>query len=124
MNPAQKEDAAALPRQRFDDGMQVPQCVPCDQLRLDTAFGVEQVEIRDRLKADDLVATGVVDHQIAGNGKQVRATGSHILPALRSVGACQHFGDHVVHILRRGHQTAQARAQCRLVGQDSCLEPI
>lgn len=124
MNTAEQEDAATLAGERIDDVLKVAKGIAGDEVRLGIAVGLEQFEVGDRLEADDLVTAGIVDDEVAGNGKQKGAASSYIMPVFRSIGASENLGDHVFRLLRRRQYAAQTTPQGRLVRQYHCLEPI
>ena len=124
VDSAKNENAATLGRQRLDDGLDLAQRFTGVQLRFDTIFAAQQFQVGHRFETDHFVAAGGIDHQIAGNGKQVGATRGHILPAFRRISAGEDFGDHVVQFVGGRQNTAQAAAQGSFLRQYHCLEPF
>lgn len=107
MDAAEDEDPAALGGEGFDDGLDLAEGVAGMQLPFQIAFGLQQFQVRDGFEADDLVAAGVVDDEVAGDGEEVGATGGDGLPSFGGIGPGQHLRDHVVQILRRGKDPPQ-----------------
>lgn len=124
VNPAEEEDAPALARQRIDDVLEMAKRVAGDEIRFGVAVRLEQLEIGDRLEADDLVAARIIDDQVTGDGEEESTTRADICPVFRRIGAGKNLRDHVFRFLGRRQDTPEAAPEGGLVRQNHRLEPI
>lgn len=115
MDASQDEDAAALRRQRLDDGFHLTQRLAGVELRLDVILAAQQLQIGDRLKTHYLVAAGGVDDQVAGDREQIGSARRHIFPIFRGIGAGQNLGDHVFQFMRGRQYPPQTAAKRSLL---------
>lgn len=124
VNSSQDEYAAALGGQRLDDRLYLTQCFAGLQLCFDRVFAAQQFQIGDRFEADDLVAAGGVDDEVAGDREQIGAASRHIFPIVRCISAGQDFGNHILQFVRGREYPAQATTQGGFLWQDDRLEPF
>ncbi len=110
MDAAENEDAAALCRQRIDDGFDLAERFAGVELRLHIVLALEQFEIGDRFETHHLVAAGGVDHQIAGDGEQIGPAGGHIFPVFGGIGAGKNLRHHILQFLIGRDDPAEAPA--------------
>ena len=96
VDTAQDKYPPALRRKRLDDRFDLPQGFAGMKLSLDTVFGLQQVQVSDCFETDHLVAPGIVDDQIAGDGEEIGAACRHIVPVFRGIGTGHDLGNHVV----------------------------
>ncbi len=95
VNATKDEDAAALGGQRLDDGFDLTQRFAGVQLGLDIIFAAQQFQIGDGFETDHLVTAGGVDDEVAGDSEEIGATGGHIFPIIRGIGAGHDLCDHI-----------------------------
>ncbi len=124
VNASKDEYSAALGRERLDDAFDLTERFAGMKLRLDIVLAAEQFEVGDRLETDDLVPTGCVDHEVAGDGEKIGATGRHILPVFRGISTGQDFGDHILQFMRARKDATKAPAQGGFLWQNDGFEPF
>lgn len=124
VNAAQNENATALGGQRLDDRLDLTQSFAGVQLGLDIIFAAQQFQIGDGFEADHLVTASRVDDEVAGNGEEIGATGGHIFPIFRSIGAGHDLCDHIFQFMGGWQNPAKATTQCSFLWQDNRLEPF
>jgi hypothetical protein len=124
VDAAEEENPAALAGKRIDDPLQLPQGVAGNQLGFGIAVGLQQVKVGNALKADDLVAAGIVDDQVAGDGEEKGAAGQDIFPAIGRIGAGQNLRHHIIQFVMGREYPSHARAERSLMRQYNSLEPF
>lgn len=124
MDASQDENAAALRRQRLDDGFDLTQRFAGVKLGFDIVLAAQQFQIGDRFEAHHLVAARGIDDEVAGYGEEIGAPGRDVFPILSGIGPCQDFSDHVLKFVVRRQDAPQPTAQSGFLWKDDRLEPL
>lgn len=124
MDSAEQEHPAALAGQGVHDALKLPEGVAGDELGFAIAVRLEQLHVGYGLEADDLVAAGIIDDEVAGNGEEKGTSGRDILPTISGIGTSEALRHHVLQLMLGWRYSPEARAKRCLVGQNHRFEPL
>ena len=124
MNPSKDKNPTALRRQGLHDGFDLAQRLACVQLSFDIAVALQQLKVCDGFETHHLVAPGIVDHQVAGDGEQVSASCGDIFPIFGGEGAGHDLCHHVVKLMGGREYPPEPTAKGGFLRKNYGLEPV
>jgi len=124
VNPAQDEGAAALRRQRIEDGLKVTQFVTRMEGVLRRMIRLEHVKFRDQFQRDDFFPPRFIDQQVSRDLEQKRPAALGPVDIATGISPRHAFGDEIIDIVAAGHHPTQPRSQGALIRQYGLLEPV